>query len=53
MIGGGILSICWAKEDESLYFLKLATFIAAILVRLGSFEFADDLERPSNDLEKD
>lgn len=53
MIGGGILSICWAREDESLYFLKLATFIAAILVRLGSFEFADDLERPFDNLGKD
>ena len=29
MIGGGMLSICWAKEDESLYFLKPATFTTA------------------------
>ena len=29
MIGGGMLSICWAKDDESLYFLKHATFTTA------------------------
>ena len=29
MIGGGMLSICWAKDEESLYFLKLATFTTA------------------------
>ena len=53
MIGGGMLSICWAREDESLYFLKLATFIAAILIRLGSFQIADDLGRPFGNLGKD
>ena len=29
MIGGGMLSICWAKDEESLYFLKCATFTTA------------------------
>ena len=53
MIGGGMLSICWAKEDESSIFSETCYIYSGNSDPLGSFEFADDLERPFGNLGKD
>ena len=52
MIGGGMLSICCAKEDESLeYFLMFATLITSInghhrfSLRAGDLETEPDYQQ--------
>ena len=41
MIGGGMLSICCAKEDESLqYFLKFATLITRVKAKTTKITFS-------------
>ena len=53
MIGGGMLSICWAKEDESSIFSETCYIYSGNSDPLGSFQIADDLERPFGNLGKD